>query len=168
VGEKGGGEEIEVEVMEMRECHIDDVARIEFDSFSTPWSPSFFQKAMRDEKTHAIVALVDGDVVGYAVFWVIGDYAEVGDIAVQRDRRGMGIGDRLLKDATAICRLLGVASLFLEVRESNTAARGLYRKNGFMEITRRKGYYSRPVENAIVLGLDVANMDSAGTCQDKE
>jgi ribosomal-protein-alanine N-acetyltransferase len=147
--------ELNVTIGEMTEQHLTEVAQIEFSSFSTPWSLSTFRKTLRDEKTRSIVALVDGGVVGYAVCWVVGDFAELGDIAVAKRWRGRGVGELLLLGVIDICRVLGVRSLFLEVRESNAVAKKLYRKRGFDEIMRRHRYYSDPVEDAIVLGLDI-------------
>jgi len=146
---------LKVEVAEMGKEHLAEVVQIEFDSFSSPWTSSIFQKVLRDDKTRSIVALAGGRVVGYAVFWVIGDFAELGDIAVKAEYRGMGIGDMLLEGVIDICKIVGVRSLFLEVRESNAVALRLYEKKGFTEITKRERYYTDPEEDAIVLGLAV-------------
>jgi ribosomal-protein-alanine N-acetyltransferase len=146
---------LKVEVVEMGEKHLPEVIQIESDSFSTPWSPSIFQRVLRDDKTRSIVALAMERVVGYAIFWVIGDFAELGDFAVRKEYRGKGIGDVLLEGVIDICKVLSIKSLFLEVRESNSAAQGLYLKKGFAEIMRRQSYYSDPVEDAIVFGLDI-------------
>lgn len=147
--------EILVKLVEMDESHIPEVVRIENDSFSTPWSATIFVRALRDEKTRTIVALLEGRVVGYAVFWVVGDFAELGDIAVEERCRQRGVGEMLVSTVIDTCAVLGVRSLFLEVRESNRPARKLYEKKNFSEITRRRGYYTNPVEDALVFGLDI-------------
>jgi ribosomal-protein-alanine N-acetyltransferase len=146
--------EVDLTITEMDISHFEDVIRIEFDSFSTPWDLSFFKRVLRDNRTRSIVAMANDNVVGYAVFWVVEEYAELGDIAVDADWRGKGIGDELLMGVIDICKLLGAISLFLEVRKSNTVALGLYQKMGFSEVMRRKDYYKKPMEDAIVLGLD--------------
>ncbi len=150
---------VDLTITEMNSSHLEEVIRIEFDSFSTPWDSSFFKKMLGDSRTRSIVALVKDRVVGYAVFWVVEGYAELGDIAVDAGWRGRGIGDALLMGVVDVCRIMGAVSLFLEVRESNRAALGLYRKMGFSEITRRKDYYTKPVEDAIILGLDFEDFE---------
>jgi ribosomal-protein-alanine N-acetyltransferase len=147
--------EIAVKLVEMDKSHVPEVVQIENDSFSTPWSATIFMRALRDEKTRTIVALLDERVVGYAVFWIVGDYAELSDIAVEEMWRQRGIGEMLVTAVVEGCSVLGVRSLFLEVRESNIPARKLYEKKDFSEITRRRRYYTNPVEDALVFGLDV-------------
>lgn len=142
-------------ILAMEEGHLDDVLRIEFESFSSPWTRSFFRKTMRDERCRAIVLLDGGTVAGFAVFWSIGRFAELGDIAVDPSLRRRGIGRRLLDGVVTGARLLGATMLLLEVRVSNTPAIDLYRKAGFRRIQRRRDYYVRPVEDALVLGLDL-------------
>jgi len=147
--------EIEVRLAEMEASHIPEVVRIENDSFSTPWSAEIFMRVLRDEKTHTIVARTENEVVGYAIFWIVGDYAELSNIAVGESWRQRGFGDTLVRAVVDTCAILGVRSLFLEVRESNRPARKLYEKNEFTEISRRKSYYKKPVEDALVFGLDI-------------
>ena len=114
MGEEKRNRPVDVDVVEMEENHINEVVRIEFDSFSTPWSPSFFRKAMRDEKTRCIISLAEGRVVGFAIFWVIGDFAERGDIEVDYPWRQRWIGQRLLEGMIRLLRVLGERSICLE------------------------------------------------------
>jgi len=69
--------------------------------------------------------------------------------------RRQGIGASLLDAALAEGRRRGAQNMYLEVRESNSAARRLYASRGFEELGRRRGYYKRPVEDAIVLRLEM-------------
>ncbi len=143
-----------VTMTEMKEKHLAAVIQIESQSFSSPWSFSLFRKILRNGAIRASVLLREEMVIGYAVFWVAGGHAELSDIAVDREFRGRGFGDFLLRGVIEACKVLGARSLFLEVRESNSTAQALYRKTGFSEIMKRRGYYSKPLEDALVFGLD--------------
>ena len=89
-------------------------------------------------------------VVGYIAILCILDEGNLVSIAVHEDCREMGIASELLDIAYGKAAERGVASIHLEVRESNEAAIGLYEKEGFSEVGRRKGFYSKPEEDAIL------------------
>ncbi len=71
---------------------------------------------------------------------------EILNLAVRKSFRRVGIASALLQQ-----ELARKAIFFLEVRESNLAAQALYRRFGFAEVSRRKGYYQSPIETAIVM-----------------
>lgn len=96
------------------------------------------------------VAEQEAMVVGFLVARKVADREiEILNIAVAPDFRRQGVGRRLLDDILSHHR----GECFLEVRESNVAARRFYEKAGFQTITRRLQYYSNPVEAAIVMKL---------------
>jgi ribosomal-protein-alanine N-acetyltransferase len=70
---------------------------------------------------------------------------------IKKEKRERGIGSRLLLHAMKCEGEAGVESLFLEVREKNTAARRLYSSAGFAEIGFRKNYYKNPDDNAVIM-----------------
>jgi [ribosomal protein S18]-alanine N-acetyltransferase len=127
---------------------LDAVARIERASFADPWSRRAFQVHLHDL---FLVADRDGTVAGYVIGRVTGAEGEILNIAVDPSRRTNGLGRALLDASLDALRAAGVESVFLEVRVSNTAARRLYEAGGFTEIGRRRGYYDRPVEDAVVM-----------------
>ena len=101
----------------------------------------------------ALVAHCNGALVGFAVANIsqVESLAELEAIVVHAGYRRRGIGAELLiglKDSA--CRA-GAIAMRLEVRESNAAALALYQGRGFQKISRRKSYYSAPVEDALVL-----------------
>jgi [ribosomal protein S18]-alanine N-acetyltransferase len=102
------------------------------------------------------VAEENGKVSGLIVFRIVADEAEILNLAVEPRRRRQGIASRLIEDAFAACKAAGVGTIFLEVRESNEAARNLYARMGFTENTRRPQYYRRPLEDALVLRRRIA------------
>jgi ribosomal-protein-alanine N-acetyltransferase len=85
------------------------------------------------------------------VAWFVTDEGEIANLAVDPARWGGGVGKILLDAALAEGARRGAESVYLEVRESNARARRLYASRGFEEVGRRKGYYRRPAEDAIVL-----------------
>ncbi len=94
-------------------------------------------------------------VVGFAVASLVALEAEVESIAVAADARRLGIGSQLLCDLLVSLSELLVTRVNLEVRASNDPAIGLYKRRGFSETGRRIGYYADPVEDAVLLGLDL-------------
>ena len=101
------------------------------------------------------VAEEEGIVCGLVAFRTMADEAEILNLAVDSTRRRRGIGSRLMKDALAACKAAGVRKIFLEVRDSNQAAQIFYLRMGFTEVGRRRQYYSRPLEDALVLARTV-------------
>lgn len=81
---------------------------------------------------------------------------EIENIAIAGPARRGGLGTRLLEEFLDLARERGAQAVFLEVRESNLAARKLYEKCGFLEAGRRQGYYHSPEENAVIYQRIVA------------
>jgi len=97
------------------------------------------------------VAELDALVVGFVCFRVAGDEAELLNLAVLPSYRRQGIGARLLEQMFREAATRGAARIFLEVRETNQPAIGLYQRYGFAVSMRRRGYYSDPPADALVL-----------------
>ena len=105
-------------------------------------------------KTQSRTALVveqSGSVVGFIVGRQVADEWEIENIAVTGAARRCGLGSRLVGEFLDLVRGRGGKAVFLEVRESNEAARSLYEKWAFLEVGRRKMYYQDPAEDALVL-----------------
>ena len=103
---------------------------------------------------------VGGLVAGYVVGWHVLDEAELANLAVDPGIRGRGIGRLLLDAMLADARSRESARVFLEVRESNEAARQLYASRGFGQVGRRTKYYRGPEEDALILCCEVRNSSS--------
>ena len=130
------------------------IGLIERDSFADPWGSREFTTALGSPQTIFLVAEdADGAVAGYAIAIAVADEAEILNLAVRQERREHGIGGKLLDSAITEVRSRGADQVYLEVRESNEAARKLYASRGFDEVTRRRKYYQHPVEDALVLRL---------------
>jgi ribosomal-protein-alanine N-acetyltransferase len=131
---------------------IDHVARIERISFSDPWSAGEFRALLESPHAIFLVACDEHDSIGgYVVTMSVLDESEVLNIAVDLDHRGKSVGAMLLDKCIEEAEARGSRSTYLEVRQSNEPALRLYRSRGFEEVSRRRGYYSKPVEDALVL-----------------
>ena len=133
------------------EGDLPSIVAIEKASFSDPWTLASFRSMLALPQVMATVAEEEGVVVGYTVAWVVGDEAELANLAVAPARRGTGIGARLLDSLLGALDARGGATIYLEVRDSNEAAQALYRSRGFTSAGRRKGYYRLPSEDAVVM-----------------
>jgi len=142
-------------VRTMRLADLTEVMSIERRSFSAPWEESTFRGLLRRPSAALLVAETGGAVAGYSVMWFATDEGELGDIAVLPELRGRGIGRHLLSESARIAATRGARSLFLEVRETNNMARGLYETVGFRVVGVRKEYYAEPIEDAIVMRLEL-------------
>ena len=99
-----------------------------------------------------IVAVTDDrTVLGYAGITVVLDEGYINNIAVARKYRRMGLGSDLLGVFLRFAEAQNLSFLTLEVRDTNLAARALYHKFGFEEVGRRKNYYDKPTEDAILM-----------------
>jgi [ribosomal protein S18]-alanine N-acetyltransferase len=96
-----------------------------------------------------------GLVAGFAVASLVPPEGELETVGVASKYQRRGIGRRLVNEIGKNFRLLGVTKVLLEVRDSNLAARGLYRSLGFREMSRRYGYYADPIEDAVLMCLNL-------------
>ncbi len=98
----------------------------------------------------AFIAEEQDRVVGLIVATCVEGEWEIENVVVDPNRQRCGLGNALVRALLARADEEGAEAVFLEVRESNRAARGLYERHGFVEVGRRKGYYSGPAEDAVV------------------
>lgn len=145
------GPALEIRVRPARPGDLPALLRIERDAFPVPWSERAFRMVLRRDPGAILVAERSGRVAGYAALWVSADEAELADLAVAPEERRRGVGSTLLQACLREAAARGAREIFLQVRESNQAARGLYGEAGFREVGRRPRYYRAPPEDALVL-----------------
>lgn len=128
---------------------------IEASVFADPWSTQDFRDCVASDALFHVAEAADGrGVAGYVVALDAADEGEILNLAVAPSGRRHGLGRALVQDILDALARRGVRQVYLEVRESNAPARALYAAHGFQEVGRRKQYYRRPVEDAIVLRRD--------------
>ena len=129
---------------------------VEQESFSQPWSRAAFEGELASPIAYYLVA-VDGagTILGYGGFWGILDQGDITNVAVRRDSRRRGVGRLLLEKLVHLALLRGTSALNLEVRASNREAIGLYESFGFEPVGRRRNFYQKPVEDALLYTLDL-------------
>jgi ribosomal-protein-alanine N-acetyltransferase len=143
----------------LRTMTVDDlpaVLALEEELFAPDtWTAAMYRDELsRTETRHYLVAEDDGDgtpsMVGYAGLIAYDDEAHVATLGVAKERQGEGIGARLLDELLAEADRRSPVVL-LEVRADNEVAQGLYRRRGFTEIGRRRGYYQPSGTDAVVM-----------------
>ena len=126
---------------------------IEQSVFADPWSTQDFRDCVSSDAVFLIAETAEG-LAGYVVALDAADEGEILNLAVAPEGRRHGLGRALVEEVLAALAGRGVEHVYLEVRESNAPARALYAAHDFQEVGRRKEYYRRPVEDAIVLRRD--------------
>ncbi len=141
-----------IRIVDTRPEHLDDILLMEQQCFSVPWTHEQLMAQLSDFM-HIFLAAEDenGRAVGYAGLMYVLDEGYISNVAVSPDRRREGIADMLLTELYERAKAKKLSFLTLEVRESNIPAQSLYKKHGYTEVGRRKAYYSRPKEDAVLM-----------------
>ncbi len=137
------------EIVKMSAEHIPEIARLEAECFSQPWSENALSEELKNENSHFLAAVSDR-VLGYIGVQEICGEAYITNVAVFGEYRKEGIGRKLLNEACSGAKERGCEFITLEVRESNSAAISLYESEGFEKAGVRKNFYSSPTENGII------------------
>ncbi len=127
------------------------VLAMEARCFPDPWSEGVFRSALADELCLWLTAEKDGAAVGYAGMQSVLDEGYIDNVAVDPDHRRQGVASALLEAMLAEARRRKLRFLSLEVRAGNAGAIALYASFGFDAVGRRKGYYLRPPEDALIM-----------------
>ncbi len=133
------------------------VAAIERAAFTDPWPAQAFYDLLAQPHVRAYAVEQDGGVLaGYALASVAADQGEILNLGVDPAAQRRGLGRLLLDAMLDMFRREQVASVFLEVRQSNEAAIRLYGAAGFRPLSTRRRYYRYPTENALTMVLHLA------------
>jgi ribosomal-protein-alanine N-acetyltransferase len=135
---------------------VEEILAVEEASFTNPWTREMYLAELENpEVSHLYVARDEARcIVGYCAFWLVGDELHINNLAVAPARRRAGVASALLTHVLQEGRRLGAIRAILEVRRSNTVALRVYERFGFTVTGVRPGYYSHPVEDALVLWRD--------------
>jgi len=138
----------------LTEDHLADMSVIEQSCHHSPMSPatlaSCFGHLYRVEGV-----MSEGKLLGFSIVQQVIDEVTLMDICIAPSAQGLGLGKRLLTSLVAQAKALNAVVIMLEVRQSNLSAIGLYEKAGFVETSRRKGYYPTDDghEDAVLMDL---------------
>jgi len=146
-------------IRSIESAHIVDLIRIAEETNLNRWTAAAYLDELKDP--NSVTFRIDSDTEG-TIGFIVGRVvpaadddlavdAEIYNIGIAPDAQGNGFGQMLLDAFLAECRSRNVRSIWLEVRESNEPALGIYSKNGFERVGIRKDFYSDPRENAIVM-----------------
>ena len=140
----------------MTSVDLPTVMAIETASQPTPWSEGNFRDCLRDGY-RCRVAVVDGEPVGFMILSSVLDETHLLNVAVDPARQRRGLALWMLEDALAQARAASMSVMYLEVRAGNEGAQCLYRRLGFIENGRRKGYYRAGAgrEDAVLMMLEL-------------
>ena len=134
---------------------VAELAAVDAVCFTDPWSETSFREALTGEGYTFLAVEEEGKLVAYAGLLTVLDTADITNVAVLPDFRRKGLAQQLLAALFEAARQTGVTRIQLEVRESNTAARSLYESIGFTVDGKRKHYYKKPDEDAILMSLSL-------------
>ena len=145
-------------IRKAEKADIPDLAKLEELCFTTPWSQAALRQDILDNPiSFYLVAELAGEtdgsggIVGYAGVWKIAGEGHITNVAVHPVCRQKGIGSALVSQLILLLESEGIKDQTLEVRTSNSAAIGLYKKHGFKLAGIRKEYYQDNGEDALIL-----------------
>jgi ribosomal-protein-alanine N-acetyltransferase len=138
-------------IRRVERADVPALTRIEQRCFTDPWSEAGIRESIQSETTIALLAENTEGELGYLMARLSGEEGEILNLAVLPGHRRQGVGRRLLEQGLALLIGRGVREAYLEVRESNLAARDLYQGFGFRPVGMRPHYYRNPAEDALVL-----------------
>lgn len=147
----------EVIIRGMLPKDLDQVVNIERICFSLPWSKKSFENELKNGNAYYQCAEESGKIAGYMGMWRIVDECHITNVAVLPECRNKGIAGRLIQKMVEICKCSEISAMTLEVRESNIPAINLYKKYGFYSVGKRPNYYSKPIEDALIMWKQVTN-----------
>ena len=135
---------------------IDAVVAVEEACFTNPWTREMYVAELDNPGVSFIYVARDREraVIGYCAFWRVHDELHINNLAVSPSHRRAGVASALLAHVLEEGIRLGAERATLEVRRSNTIALRVYERFGFSVAAVRPGYYSQPLEDALVLWRD--------------
>lgn len=131
--------------------YIEQIFNLEKDIFkNSAFSKESTENLVKADNSFIYAYLIDEKVCGYLMVLDSIDVYEILAIATVEEYRNKGIAQELLDK-------IKTKDIFLEVRKNNEKAINFYKKNNFKQISIRKGYYSDPTEDAIIMKMEANN-----------
>ena len=144
-----------VAIVPATEDDIPQILEIEREAISPPWTHgTLLSEIYRDDSYFALAALNE-EILGFIIVRSMVDCGELLQIAVEKSKRRRGVADLLMHAVHDYAKKNALNPVFLEVRKSNAAAISLYTKHGYLLVRQRKDYYTEPVEDAMVMSVQI-------------
>lgn len=137
----------------MAASDIDTILLIENAVYHSPFSKSGYLKELDNSLATYQILETSAEIAGYIGHWLVADECTIIMVAVHPAQQGHGIGTRLMRKALADAQRAGATSATLEVRDGNAPAIQLYKKLGFEIVGRRKNYYKKTGDDALLMTL---------------
>ena len=151
---------MDINIRQAKLYDVPAMARIERDSFGAPWSAEEITKDVTaGGNIYVAVAECGEEKAGYGEIRMVAGEAQIYNIAIDPGFRRAGIGEALLRHMIEKAEEDGCSLVTLEVRGGNEAAMTLYHKLGFREVGRRRGYYEKGGEDAVLMDLDLRTIE---------
>lgn len=138
-------------IRKMRREDLEQVVQLEAAIFSEPWSRRGFEDSMDKPDNLYLVCEEQGEILAYCGLWGVAGEGQICNVAVKPEARNRGIAFRMLTELIHQGNDMGLDSYTLEVRAGNQAAVRVYHKLGFQDAGVRKGFYSKPAEDALIM-----------------
>lgn len=133
------------------------LAELDARCFAVPWSEQSFSEEIENDIATYFVVCDGRKPVGYIGFWRVIDEGHITNIAVLPEYRRCDLASALLSEVIKKAKKDRLCILTLEVRKSNAPAVSLYESFGFEALGERKNYYTKPVENAVIMTLTLGD-----------
>lgn len=140
-----------MEIKRMSAQDIVQIAALERECFSQPWSEKGLETELYNPSAIFLVAKDSEQLAGYAGMHCVLDEGYIANIAVTTAFRRQGVATLLMRELLSIAGMQKLGFLTLEVRESNRPAISFYQTLGFGEVGRRKRFYANPEEDAVLM-----------------
>lgn len=130
-----------MQIENLRIEFVSQIAQIEKQCFDTPWSEKSLLEEIENANSKFYVLIDNEKVVGYGSFHKVADFAEIMNIAVDKNFRGKGYSNLILNKMLSEAKKLNLTEIQLEVKSINYVAISLYEKYGFAIVGKRAKYY---------------------------
>jgi len=142
---------MKLRIEKMTSSHIGEIARLEAECFSSPWSEEGLKSELTNSFARFFVAFSGEEIAGYiGAHNVLGE-VYITNVAVFKEFRRQGIALKLIENLLGTAKNENAEFVTLEVRKSNFSAISLYEKCGFQKVGERKNFYEKPIEDAILM-----------------
>ena len=138
-------------IVEMTADHVIQIAQLERECFSDPWSQNSIASELENPLSYWLVAMAGNVVAGYVGSQTVLGESDMMNLAVRGEFRRQGVARDLVLALIDGLNQRGSHCLTLEVRDSNAPARKLYEKLGFFQVGIRPNYYQHPREDGLIL-----------------